>query len=108
MIMLVKVLIMNFIHDAPLLSIKSNIYYIHNSSEEGGYIFSLITLLVNVNVSSIPISTFCTCVLYTTFFAVLKPKEDSSIKIFIENQRPVKTNQTHGFVTICPMTCLPV
>ena len=53
---------------------------------------SLITVLTfHKNVSSIRVSKLHTCVLSIIFFSVSKPK--SNIKIFIENQLAIKTNQ---------------
>ena len=39
-------------------------------------------------------------VLCSPYFFVWKPKGDSSIKIFIENQLPVRTSQIHGLMTV--------
>ena len=41
------------------------------------------------------------------FLSVLKPKGDSNIKIFIENEAPIKNNQIHGFVKVPPNKSLP-
>ena len=45
------------------------------------------------NISSIPISTLHTCVLFIIFSSVSKLKCDLSDKIFVENQLAIKTNQ---------------
>ena len=64
-------------------------------------VLSLITFDINkVNVSSISFSTLHKCVLCAIFFFLWKPKVDSNIKIFIENQLPVKTNQIYGLMTV--------
>ena len=43
------------------------------------------------------------CVLFTILFSASKSEGDSNIKIFIENQLPIETNQIHGLVTVSPI-----
>ena len=40
-------------------------------------------------------------------FSVSKPKRDSNIKIFVENQQPLKSNQNYVFAQVRSIKCLP-
>ena len=59
------------------------------------------------NVFSFQISMLHTCVLFAASFSAPKPKGNSYIMIFIENQLPVRGNQSHRFVTVRPIKWLP-
>ena len=51
--------------------------------------------------SSVPV--FC-----TPHFSFFEAKRRFQYQIFIENQKPVKTSQIYGFVTVCPIKHLAV
>ena len=85
------------------LAVTACFWYFNNN------ILSFITAVVisKFNISSIPMSTFQNCILFPVFLSVSKPRRNSNIKKFIENQLPININQIHGSVMVCSFKFLP-